>query len=356
MKIAQLVSNFYPVTPRVNNAIYSHVSALSDGLIKMGQSVDLFAAGGSISRANLHAVTPGPVSQLEMSSEHKKYLVHELISECYSEASKFDIIHSHFTLLSSFYSSAVETPTVQSIHSPITEDLKPFLLRHRNNRYISFSLAQRRVMPELNWIANIYHGVDMNVFAFNPEPQEYFLFLGRITEDKAPHLAIEAAKAAGVKLLIAGRSYPSEGYWHEKIEKHIDGVNIRYVGEADFDRKITLLQGAKALLSPVQAEETFGLAMIEAMACGTPVIGWDRGSVAEVVAHNQSGFVVDSMEKFVEAIKSIDNISREATRKRAEIYFSTEKMVSGYKKVYERVIAETQFRKQSAENLKRTTG
>ncbi|MCR4322571.1 MAG: glycosyltransferase family 4 protein [Candidatus Azambacteria bacterium] len=340
MKIAQLVSNVRKVSPRTNSAIYSHVAWLTNGLVGLGHNVDVFASGDSVTNGKLHSVTSTAIKNADISDESKKYYVHLLISQCYEYAKNVDIVHSHFNLLSSFYSNLSNVPTVQSIHSPIAENVKPLLMEYKNNKYISFSLAQRKALPELNWIANIYHGVDMNVFSFNPEPKDYFLFLGRITRDKGVHIAIEAAKAANVPLIIVGRSYPAESYWHDEIEKHIDGKMVRYVGEADFEKKIEWIRNAKALLFPTQYDEVFGYVMIEAMACGTPVIGLRVGSVPEVVAHERTGYVVESVSDMVQAIKKIDNISREETRARAEKYFSVEKMVHGYEHVYARVIEE----------------
>jgi len=347
MKIAQLVSNFHPVHPQQNMAIYSHVAWLTNGLINQGHTVTLFGAGNSNTKAKLHSILPIASKAMSMNDEMRKYYVHSLVSQCYRRAKEFDIIHSHFNILSSFYSNLVDTPTVQAIHSPISTELRPLLMQFKNNRYISFSLAQRKSMPDLNWVANIYHGVDTKIFSYNPEPKDYMLFLGRITEDKGVHYAIEAAKAAGVQLIIAGRSYPAEGYWHDKIEKHIDGVTVRYVGEANFETKIEWLKNAKALLFPTQYNEAFGYTMIEAMACGTPVIGWRNGSTPEIIADGKTGYVVENVPDMVQTIKKIDTISRAATRKRAEQFFSVEKMVSGYAKVYERITKEREYKKQN---------
>jgi glycosyltransferase involved in cell wall biosynthesis len=233
----------------------------------------------------------------------------------------------------------MKTPTLISVHSPIRNEIRPFLQRYRHLSYVSFSLAQRQQMPELNWVANIYHGIDTEKFAFHPFPKDYFLYLGRVTEEKGVHYAIEASKAAGVPLIIAGGSYQAEGYWHKNIEPEINGTSVRYVGVANEMQKIELLQGARALLFPTQYDETFGLVMIEAMSCGTPVIGWRNGSVPEVVKDGVTGYIVDSVDGMVTAINAIDKISRQATRKRAEAYFSQKKMTQGYLKVYERMIA-----------------
>ncbi|MFH1620882.1 MAG: glycosyltransferase family 4 protein [Patescibacteria group bacterium] len=338
MRIAHLVSNLYPVKAESTKAIYSHVAMLTNIMTEAGHKVHLFASGDSETKGTLHSVTDQALSKQTLAADIQKYYMNALISDCYQHAAKVDIIHSHFNLLSSFYAGLVSTPTIISIHSPIRNEIRPFLQRYRHLSYVSFSHAQRLQMPELNWVANIYHGVNTELFGFHPFPKDYFLYLGRVTEVKGVHLAIAAAKATQVPLIIAGKSYSDEGYWHKNIEPEINGKTIRYVGEADETQKIKLLQGARALLFPTQWDEPFGLVMIEAMSCGTPVIGWRNGSVPEVISEGKTGYIVDSVEKMSEAILKIDQISRETTRHRAEVFFSSEKMTNGYLKVYDRAI------------------
>ncbi|MBI5654256.1 glycosyltransferase family 4 protein [Candidatus Uhrbacteria bacterium] len=340
MKIAQLVSSLHPVGPRSNHAIYSHVSALADTFSDLGHETHLYASGDSKTKAELHSVIASAHEMKNLPPDIQHYYIHTLISQCYEDAKSFDIVHSHFSLLSAFYANLTQTPSIISVHSPIRDEIKPFLLRYKNLNYVSFTYAQRRQMPELNWVANIYHGVDTELFAFNKFPEDYFLYLGRVTEDKGVHIAIEAAKAAGVNLVIVGRSYPTEGYWHQYIEPEINGKTVRYVGEADLEQKIEWFRNAKALLFPIaQRDEPFGLVLIEAMSCGTPVIAWNNGSVPEVVKDKETGYIVDSVAGMVKAIKAIEKISRNVTRLRAETFFSQKKMTSGYLKVYERMIA-----------------
>jgi len=343
MKIFQLVSNFHPVFPSSNHAIYSHVAWLANGLVAHNHQVDLFASGDSETKASLFSVTPTATSKMDISENLRKNYFHLLTSKCYARATKADIIHAHFNISNIFYANLVATPTIQSFHTPLKEDEKIILENFKTQKFVSFSLAQRKQMPQLNWVGNIYHGVDTNKFAFNPTPQDYFLYLGRMTEEKGIHLAIEAAKAVNVPLIIAGRSYPTEGYWHSQIEPHIDGKMVRYVGEADFEQKIEWLKNAKALLFPTQYDEIFGLVMIEAMACGTPVIGWNTGSVPEIIQDKKSGYVVNNVSEMTEAINNIDKIDRNDCRKRAENLFSIEKMVNGYIKIYDRIIKEYTF-------------
>lgn len=341
MRIAQLVSNAYPVNSRSNQAIYSHVATLANDMTRKGHEVDVFASADSCTQATLHAVEIASSDLKSLPPDIQKYWLQALIADCYTQAERFDVIHSHFTLLSSFYADLVSTPTLLSVHSPIRPEIRPFLEKYKHLSYVSFSHAQRLQMPELNWVATVYHGVDTKKFAFSPTSKEYFLYLGRVTEEKGVHYAIQAAKAAGACLLIAGRSYQAEGYWHRYIEPEINGVTVRYVGEADLEKKIELLQGAKALLFPTQYDETFGLVMIEAMACGTPVIGWRSGAVPEVVAHGVSGFVVETVEEMVRAMRSIGTLRREDARLRVERYFSQEKMCQGYERVYQRIIQQS---------------
>lgn len=343
MKIFQLVSNYHPVFPSSNHAIYSHVAWLTNGLVSHNHEVNLFASGDSETNANLFSVTPMATSKMEISEGLRKNYFHLLASKCYARAAKADIIHAHFNISNLFYANLVTTPTIQSFHTPLKEDEKNILENFKTQKFVSFSLAQRKQMPQLNWVGNIYHGVDTNKFAFNPTPQDYFLYLGRITEEKGIHFAIEAAKSANVPLIIVGRSYLTESYWQSQIEPHIDGKMVRYVGEANFEQKIEWLKNAKALLFPTQYDEIFGLVMIEAMACGTPVIGWNTGSVPEIIQDKKSGYVVNDVSEMVEAIKNINKINRSDCLKRAENLFSVEKMVNGYIKIYDRIIKEHSF-------------
>jgi glycosyltransferase involved in cell wall biosynthesis len=336
MRIAQLCSVAHAVSPKAPHGIYNLVGNLCDSFVDHGYDVTLFSAGDATTKAKKACVSPQNAEALSLSEAQILRGNLETASLCFSQAEKFDIIHSHFSLLGCHFSPLSKTPTFHSIHSPITDELKPHLLHYKKEKFISFSLAQREQLPELNWVANIYHGIDTNVYTFNETPEEYVLYLGRITQEKGVHHAIAAAKEAGVQLIIAGVSYPSEGYWSKQIEPHIDGVQVRFLGPANMEQKIKLMQNAKALLLPTLAKETFGLVMIEAMSCGTPVIGFDAGAVSEVIQDGETGYVVKTEKQMAAAIKKIGKISRSATRKRAETYFSLERMTRGYERVYAR--------------------
>jgi len=338
MNIAQLTAQGVPVTKKSNKAIYSHVAWLSDGLVKLGHKVHLYASPDSKTKAELHSV------DIEMDeteyADKAQYMEWSNISDCYLEAENgtFDIIHSHLNVRTAFFSNLVPIPTIISIHSPIEPWMKPILTKYKHLKYISFSKAQRLQMPELNWIANIYHGVDMKLFTFNETSEDFALFLGRITTDKGTHDAISACKLADIPLRIAGVSYETEPYWHKEIAPHINGESIQYLGEVGFDKKIELLQKAKVLVFPTHYHEAFGYVMIEAMACGTPIVAFNNGSVPEIVRHGVTGFIVNNVEEMAEAIKKIDTIDRKTVRIRAENYFSVKKMVNGYDSVYKRLV------------------
>lgn len=346
MKIAMVTSNLHPTSASSGKAIYSHTAALANGMVTRGHETHLFAADDSETSARLHGVCPA-VANAPLDEATKRHYTSLLLSRCYEFARcGADVVHAHFSVLASFFAPLIEAPTLVSVHSPIEDRLKPLISQVRGVRYISFSLAQRRQMPELNWYANIYHGVDTKLFAFNAEPQDYLFFLGRLTQEKGAHHAIRAAQITGANLRIAGTSYPAEGYWQKEIEPHINGETIRYFGEASQETKIPLLQNARALLFPTEYNEAFGYSMIEAMSCGTPVIAFGNGSVPEIVKHGETGFIVSTAEEMAEAIARIGEIDRAAVRRRVERYFSEEKMVNGYEKVYARAIADETWKRE----------
>lgn len=338
MKIAQISASYTPVSERENKAIYSHVAWLIEGLVDKGNEVHLFASNKSKTSATLHSLDFIQGNQIAI--EQKRYEQWGLLSDCYKKANEgmFDIIHSHFNVMSAFFCDVTKTPTLISIHSPIEQWMIPILRNYKHLNYVSFSLSQRSQLPELNWVANIYHGVDLDLFTFNEKSEEYALFLGRITSDKGTHHAIAAAGKSNIDLQIVGSSYQTEAYWHDEIAPHINGTSVRYLGEATLDEKIPILQKAKVLLFPIEWEEPFGYVMIEAMACGTPIIAFNRGSVSEIVKDGVTGFIVNTVEEMAEALKKIDTIDRREVRKRAEMFFSSKQMVDNYNIVYKRII------------------
>lgn len=345
MRIAEVAPINHRISPDSVYGIYSNVAYLCDGMVDAGNDVTLFAAKDAKTKAHVESVIKKNSRDMGLEDANVMHLNHMNLSRCFQRARRFDIIHSHYSTIGTFYAPLVDTPVVHSVHNPLPQsfiDIKEYV---KNQRFISFSLAQRRLYPDLNWIANIYHGVDQNVYTYSPKSKGYLLFLGRVIEEKGAHTAIEAAKAAGMRLIISGMSRHDESYWQKHIEPYIDGTTIQFVGPSDLKKKIKLLQGADAVLFPTRRNEPFGLVMIEAMSCGTPVIGFADGAVPEVIQDGVSGYVVDDTKEMIEAIKQLNKIQRSDCRKRAEMYFSKKKMVAGYLKVYQRVIDELQYKR-----------
>jgi glycosyltransferase involved in cell wall biosynthesis len=346
LRIAQIAPSGIPISQEQNKAIYSHIAHLVNYFADKNNSVTLYGHTDSKVRGEVKS------SVFHYDDESKnllaKYEQWGILSDCYLDAqkNKYDLIHSHMNIMTGFISRLEKNiPTLISIHSPIEDWMRPILSKHKDEKYISFSLTQRKQMPELNWYANIYHGVDTELFSYNDNPDDYILFLGRITKDKGVHLAIEACKNAGENLYIAGRSYATEGYWHEMIEPHINGTTIKYLGELSLEDKIPIIQKAKALIFPTQYQEAFGYVLIEAMSCGTPIIAFPNGSVPEIVKDGITGFLVKDTDEMVSAIKNIEKIDRAQVRKRAEQFFSLKKMIANYESVYYRVTQENSFKK-----------
>lgn len=341
MRIAQLAPVGTPIATHQNKAIYAHIAQLADGFSAMRHSVVSFAHPDS---QVIGDIAPASFNNEQNDPTLARYEQWGAISDCYNDArkGKIDIIHSHLSVMTGFFSRMEpRVPTLISIHSPIEPWMQPILEKHKDEKYISFSLAQRAQFPTLNWYANIYHGVDTDLFAYNEIPEDYVLFIGRITHDKGAHIAIAACQDAGIPLRIAGRSYSTESYWHDAIEPHINGNSVRYFGEVSLEEKIPLIQNARAIVFPTLYQEVFGYVLIEAMSCGTPAIAFPNGSVPEIIKDGVTGFLVNSQEEMVAALKRIDTLDRKQVRKRAEQFFSIKRMITHYEHVYKRAIEET---------------
>jgi glycosyltransferase involved in cell wall biosynthesis len=253
-------------------------------------------------------------------------------------AQSVDILHLNDIACIPF-TTFVDVPAVLTIHHPHEPTLSQFYERYPDVHYVTIAhwLARRERMPNIHVV---HHGIPVDRYTFSARKDDYVAFLGRMAPCKGPHLAIEAARLAGIPIKLAGEIQPMfKDYWTREVEPLIDGKDVEYVGEADFRGKNELLSRARALLFPIQWEEPFGLVMIEAMACGTPVIARRCGSVEEIVDDGHTGFIGDTIEDLVAAVHRADAISRSACRRRVEEQFSVSRMVDGYEAIYERVIA-----------------
>lgn len=308
------------------------VHNLTEGLVKRGYDVTLFATGDSMTSAKLRWICPEPYS-VNTSLEPKVWeCLH--IGHAFEAADEFDLIHNHYDFLPLTYSGLIDTPLLTTIHGFSSPGILPAYHRYKNNYFVSISDSDRD--PGLDYEATVYNGIDISQFDFSPTGQDFLVFLGRIHPDKGTHLAIELARKTGEKLVIAGIIQDQE-YFDACVRPAQKESNIEYIGPVGPPERNELLGKAKALLHLVTIPERFGLTMVEAMACGTPVIGIDLGSVREVV-DDTSGFIVDDVAGACRAVEQLDMVNRSACRMRVMDNFTAEHMVEGYIRVYDRIM------------------
>lgn len=334
MRIAMLAPIAWRVPPRHYGPWEQVVALLTEGLVARGIDVTLFATQDSQTQAKLAAVCPRPLND-DPSLDAKVWeCLH--IASVFERAHEFDLIHNHFDFLPLSYSQLVRTPVVTTIHGFSSERILPVYRRYnRVTAYVAISNADRH--PDLEYVATVYHGIDLNQFTPRSKPDDYLLFLGRIHPDKGVAEAIEVARRVGRRLILAGIIH-DHSYYHERIAPQIDGEHVQYVGSVGPEQRDQLLGGAVALLHLINFEEPFGLSMVEAMACGTPVIAFRRGSVPEIVRHGESGFIVSSVNEAAEAVAAALTLDRMAIRRYAAERFSSERMVEEYVQVYQTIL------------------
>jgi glycosyltransferase involved in cell wall biosynthesis len=362
LKIAQVVSLQESVPPKGKNGLEYVVYYLIEELVKRGHEVALFGTNDSKTSAKLVDVLPYPATKkriFDFGSTDYSLLAMAKAAEM---ADEFDIIHSHIGSVAFYFANLIKTPIVETIHSPIykiskkclpkkniqDKYLKDKIRRHNKSYHIFVSKNQKSNAFLKNNNIVIYNGIDFKKFKFQKESRDYFVYLGYITPEKGAHLAIRAARKARVKLKLAGSYKHCEEYFKKEIRPYLKKRNIEYVGVVNPAQRNKLLGGARAILVPVQWEEPFGLVMIEAMACGTPVIGFNRAAVPEIVKNNKTGFIVEDYKEMAKAIKKIDEIKRGDCRAYVEKYFSAERMVDKYERVYERVAENFRKRRKSS--------
>lgn len=338
MKVALLSPIHWRTPPRRYGSWELVVSNLAEGLVERGISVTLFATGDSVTSGKLAWVCPRPL----MEDRSLEYKVYEYLHTAYvfERAREFDLIHNNYNCYPLTFSKLIKTPILTTIHGFCSSSPGEISIyrRYNDTYYVSISNADRKAAPDLNYVATIYHGIKVEDFDLSEKPGDYLLYLGRISPQKGVHLAIEVAKRVGMKLLLAGLLDPlDKTYFDSEIKPHLDGRNIEYLGEIGNEEKGSLLGGAYAFLHMVEYAEGFGIPLVEAMACGTPVIARNRGSIPEVVEHGRTGFVINELKEAEEAVRKIPSISRRACRSLVEKKFSQKVMVENYLKVYETI-------------------
>ncbi len=311
------------------------VSLLTEGLVRRGVDVTLFATGDSVTAARLHAVCPRGYEEDRTVNAKVWECLH--IAEVFERADSFDLIHNHFDFLPLAWSGVVRTPMVTTIHGFSSEAILPAYRKYNGRvHYVSISDSDRA--PDLDYTATVHHGIDLDPFTFQERPGDGLAFMGRMHPDKGPHAAIEIARRAGLPLRMAG-IVQDQAYFDSQVAPWIDGDRVVFLGSVGPAQRDWLLGDARALLHPIGFEEPFGLAVVEAMATGTPVIAFARGSMPELIVDGENGFLVGSVDAAVAAVGRLDEISRARCRAVVAERFSVDRMVDGYLRVYEQVLA-----------------
>lgn len=343
MRIAQISTLFESVPPTRYGGTERVVSYLTEELVRLGHDVTLFASGDSVTSARLVPVCPRALWQEPTCRETLPHHV-LLMEQVFVDVTRFDVLHFHTDYLHFPFLRRDPWPSVTTLHGFLNPtDVGRFFETYAEFPLISISNAQRRTIADANWLATIHHGLPERMHTFGKEPDGYLAFLGRISPEKRLDRAIEIAHRAQVPLKVAAKIYPEEqGYFKKNIEPLLEESKafVEFVGEIGGRTKDEFLRGARALLFPIDWEEPFGLVMIEAMACGTPVIAWRRGSVPEVVDDGVTGFIVDDIEAAVNAVRRIREIDRAKCRSVFEQRFEASRMARRYVEAYGRAIEE----------------
>lgn len=333
MKIAVLAPVAWRTPPRHYGPWEQISSNIAEGLVAAGTDVTLFATADSLTSGKLESV----ISQgyEEDRTRDAKVLECLHISHLMEMASDFDIIHNNFDFLPLTYSRLIKTPIVTTIHGFSSEQIIRVYHKYNNqSHYVSISNANR--VPQLNYVKTVYNGLRTGDFTFTREPEDYLLYLGRIHHEKGTAEAIEIARRSKKRLIIAG-IIQDQGYFDQKIKPELND-EISYIGEVGPKIRNGLLGNAAALLHPINFDEPFGLSVAESMMCGTPVIAFNRGSMPELVLHEKTGFLVNSIPEALESVTDINKIDRKNCRQWSLKQFSQEKMIRDYLDVYQTIL------------------
>ena len=339
MKIAQVAPLFESVPPSLYGGTERVVSYLSDTLTEMGHEVTLFASADSNTLATLRPVCD---RSLRLDSECIQPLAHYvlMLERVFKESRHFDIIHFHTDYLHFPLARRHPGPTLTTLHGRLDiRDLRPLYKEFSEIPLVSVSNAQRKPLPWANWVGTVYHGLPLHRYRFQPKTGGYLAFLGRIAPEKRVDAAIAVAKRVGIPLKIAAKVDPVDHEYYQSIIKPLlDDPLIEYVGEIGERDKSAFLGNALALLFPIEWPEPFGLAMIEAMACGTPVIARRFGSVPEVVSHGTTGFICETESEMADAVERCASLNRATIRGECEKRFSATRMAKNYLAAYDSLV------------------
>lgn len=340
MKIALLAPFEERVPPKKYGGIEVVVHALAEELHRLGHDVTLFASGDSKISGRVIPIVPKAIGsgQSKRIREAKTYQGLVEVAK-WLQKEKFDVLHNHVGWQALLFKDFFPVPMLTTIHWVLDNPCENIMYGDlKDMPFVSISNNQRQARPDLNYVKTIYHGLDLAPFRYNPQPGSYLAFLGRFSPVKGPLEAIEIAKRTGNQLLMAAKINDFERKFYDaKIKPLVDGKQIQDIGEVDLRGKVKLLSGAKALLSPISWEEPFGLTNIEAMACGSPVIGMKRGALPEIIKHGKTGFLCKTVDEMVQRVADLDTIEREDCRKHVEKHFTATRMAQDYLALYKKL-------------------
>lgn len=339
LRVAVVAPPWYSVPPRAYGGTEAVCAGLVDGLAALGHDVVLIGAGEDLTSATFHPTfASAPSDQL---GEPLPEVLHAAATARILADMSVDLVHDH-SLAGPLSARGRSVPTVVTSHGTVTGEPGRYYRELGDTvRLVAISDAQRLLAPELPWAATIYNGVDVASYPFQDTKSDYVLFLGRFCAEKGAHLAIDAARAAGRRIVLAGKCHEAveRSYFGAEIEPRL-GPGVHFFGEADATAKRALLAGASCLLFPIRWDEPFGMVMIEALACGTPVVALRRGSVPEIITEGVSGYVCDEPEELPAAMNRVDRLDPAACRAVVELWFSTATMARRYETVYRRVLTD----------------
>jgi glycosyltransferase involved in cell wall biosynthesis len=356
MRIAMLAPISWPIPPAGYGPWEQVACNLTEGLVELGHDVTLFAAGGSTSSASVvetvpHAMSTWPEAERNRRREYdpasgllegppdSRVLEQLHIATCMERAAKgeFDVVHSHLHVHALVFGRLIPCPLVSSLHGAAwVRAAHPIFKAYRDLPFVSLSNAERRLLPELNYVATVYNGVDLDAFPFEPTKEDYLLFAGRLSPEKGPAEAIELARRCGRRLLIAGMIESQyRDYYDARVKPHIDGKQIEHLGLLSQAELAPVYRKAAAVLFLINWCEPCSMVGIEAQASGTPLIGTRFGYLPEIIVDKETGFLVDNLDEAVEAVATLDTVAPDACRKNVETRFSIPAMARGYDAVYE---------------------
>lgn len=336
MRIGIVSKLWEETSPLSRGGTGASIGTLVNGLEEAGHKVTLFATGNSNTKARkLVAVRKKPYR-----GDYSEVHEYENIAEAFRRSREFDVLHCAVEHKSALFGELTTVPCLHSIrYGEFFDHERDLLKKYQHLNFIANSRAVTGLLPFLNWRGYVHNGVDTELFPFVREKEEYLLFLSRISPQKGADVAIEAALAANKRLVLAGKmSDTDKDFLQNKVLPYIDGERVIYEGEVTASKKIRLLKKASAVLQPAKLFEACSNTLLEAMACGTPVIALDKGSNAELIRDGVTGYITTGKKQFISRLKRIDKIKPEDCRRRVEKYFSKERMVKGYERVYKELI------------------